>query len=254
MSDLAKRNEFGRKAELQTQAVLLDHFWVMKLSADLDGAVFLVQPSTRSVESLLQQTNACSFAVIQSKSCFEHAEVEISRLLVESPDRLPHRSFFISIQTVDHFGVVAEYFFSAEDVQSCFKKKSNHKGQEAFVFRVSEDKNFSQFQRKHREQIQMISKALSEVDLQKNQSFLKMVFELPDSGSVQPLMVQVSENQWQMRFDQTLFEFEKDENDIIHGWKCNQSDRKQLSPFLPAGSLNDFVFDPLNEEWIHRNR
>ena len=55
MSDLAKRNEYGRKAEYRTEAFLLDQFWVLNLSVDLDGAVFLVRPATRSAVSLHEQ-------------------------------------------------------------------------------------------------------------------------------------------------------------------------------------------------------
>ncbi len=32
-------------------------------------------------------------------------------------------------------------------------------------------------------------------------------------------------------FDQTLFEFERDENEIIHGIKVDSSGRKQMTPF-----------------------
>jgi hypothetical protein len=42
MSGLAHRNKNGRLAEHRTTAFLLDHFWVLKQSVDLDGAVFFV--------------------------------------------------------------------------------------------------------------------------------------------------------------------------------------------------------------------
>lgn len=254
MSDLVKRNESGRRAEHRTEVFLLDHFWVMKLAVDLDGAVFLVQPSTRTVESLNQQIGSRPFAVVRSLSCQEGAEVEISKLLVERSDRQSQNSFFVSIHILDSFGVASEYFFSADDVQSCFKRKSNQAGQEVFVFRVTEEKNFSQFRPKPRNRVQMISKALSGADLEKNQAFLKLVVEHHGSGLVQPPLVRVSENQWQMRYDQTLFEFERDDNDIIQGTKSDTLGQRRLNPFLPAGSFDDCVFDPFNEEWIQRSR
>ena len=253
MLDLVKQNEFGRRAEHRTEVFLLDHFWVMKLAVGLDGAVFLVQSSTRTVDSLNQQIRSCRFAVVKSLSCQEGAEVEIAKLLVERSDRQPQNSFFVSIHILDSFGVASDYFFSAEDVQSCFKRKSNQTGQEVFVFSVTEGKNFSQFRKKPRDRVQMILKALSGPDLERSQAFLKLVLEHHVSGSVQPPMVQVSENQWQMRHDQTLFEFERDENDIIHGSKSDLSGQRPLTPFLPAGSFEDFVFDPFNEEWIPRS-
>ena len=77
MPDLAKRNESGRRAERRTEVFLLNYFWVMKLSVDLDGAVFLVQPTTRSVESMRQQAGFPA-SVVKSLSCVEEAAVEVS--------------------------------------------------------------------------------------------------------------------------------------------------------------------------------
>lgn len=84
MSGLAERNAIGRRAEHRTEAFLLDHFWVLKLSLDLDGAVFLAHAPTRTLESLRQPTTVRPVAVIQSKSWEDGAEVEVARLFVES--------------------------------------------------------------------------------------------------------------------------------------------------------------------------
>ncbi len=253
MSDLAKRYEYGRRAERRTEVFLLNDFWVMKLSVDLNGAVFLVQPATPSIESMRKQAGSRSFAAVQSLCCTEGAEIEVPRILVERSDRQPHKEFFVSIHVLDRFGVASDYFFSAEEVQNSFKRKSNQNGQDVLVFGITEEKNFSQFQRKHRDRVQMISKSLSEVEFKENQVFLERVLECHGSGPVQQPLIQVSENQWQMRLDQTLFEFERDENEIIHGSKTDPSGQRQLTPFLPTGSFQDFTFDPFNEEWIQRN-
>lgn len=155
---------------------------------------------------------------------------------------------------LDRFGVASDYFFSAEELQSCFKRKLKQGGQDVFVFGITEERNFSQFQRKHRDCVQMISKSLSQIESEKDQDFLKLVVDCPSSGPVQPMLVQVSENQWQMRLDQTLFEFERSENEIILGSRVDPSGKRQLTPFFPTGSIDDFMFDPFNEEWIQRNR
>lgn len=155
---------------------------------------------------------------------------------------------------LDRFGVASDYFFSAEELQSCFKRKLQQGGQDVFVFGITEERNFSQFQRKHRDCVQMISKSLSQIESEKDQDFLKLVIDCPGSGPVQPMLVQVSENQWQMRLDQTLFEFERSENEIIHGSRVDPSGKRQLTPFFPTVSIDDFMFDPFNEEWIQRNR
>ena len=252
MSGLAERNANGRRAEHRTEAFLLDHFWVLKLSLELDGAVFLAHAPTRTLESLRQPTTVRPVAVIQSKSWEDGAEVEVARLFVERSDRQPQKEFFVSIRAVDHSGKNTDFFFSAEEVQSIFRRRTNTVGQEVFVFSITNERNFSQFQRRDREKESMISKALAGVDLEKNQAYLKQVFEMPGSGAVQALLIQVAENQWQMRSHDVLFEFERDENSIIHGWKCDSAGKKQIAPLLSDHPLDDFEFDPLNEEWIPR--
>lgn len=254
MLDLAKRNESGRTAERRTEVFLLTQFWVMKLSVEIDGAVFLVKSPSWSVESKRQQGAFSPTAVVKSLSCLEGDEVGVSKLLVESSDRQPHVAFFLSVQTVDRFGVLADYFFSADEVQSCFKRKSSQDGEDVFIFGITDEQNFSQFRRKASEKVRMIFKSLSRAESEKDQDFLNNVLDRHSSGPVEPLMVQVSENQWQMRLDQTLFEFERDENKIIHGSRVDASGQRQLTPFLPSGSIDDFRFDPFNEEWVQQSR
>lgn len=252
MSELAKRNDDGRRAESRTEAFLLDRFWVLKLSVDLDGAVFVVQPATRSADSLHQHTTTHSFSVVQSRSYRDGAEVEVAGSFVELPDRKPQRQFFVSIHAVDSFGVASDYFFSAEEVQSIFRRKVNPAGQEVFVFSITDERNYSQFRRKNREKESMISKALADVDLQKNQTYLNQVCEMPGSGSIRPLMIQVAENQWQMRFRDVLFEFERNENSIIYVSKSDSSGKKVIAHLLADSPLDDYEFDPLNEVWVRR--
>lgn len=254
MLDLAKRNESGRTAERRTEVFLLSKFWVRKLSVEIDGAVFLVNHASWSVEPKLQKAAFSPAAVVQSLSCSEGNEVGVAKLLVESSDRQPHVAFFLSVLTVDRFGVLADYFFSAEEVQSCFKRKSSQNGEDVFIFRITDEQNFSQFQRKASEKVRMILKALSRGESERDQDFLNKILDRYRSGPVEPLMVQVSENHWQMRLDQTLFEFEQDENKIIHGSRVDSSGQKQLTPFLPFSSIDDFRFDPFNEEWVQQSR
>ena len=67
-----------------------------------------------------------------------------------------------------------------------------------------------------------------------------------------PPLVQVAENQWQMRYRESLFEFDRDENSIIHGWKTDVTGKRQVNPLLPVRTLDDYEFDPLNEAWVQR--
>lgn len=251
MSDLAKRNEHGRRAEYRTEGFLLDHFWVFKISVDLDGAAFLVQPATRSAESLHHQTTTQPFAVVQSFAYGAGAEVEIARLLVEQPDCRAQQVFFASIHTVDRSGRDVDFFFSADEVQSVFKPTKNQSGQDVFVFAITGDRNFSQFQRNCQDRLGMIAKALVGATLERDKGYLSQVFELLGSGSVRPLLVQVSRNQWQIRHRESIYEFDLDENSIVHGWRTDPSGKREIAPLLVDSSLDDYEFDLLSQEWIH---
>ena len=50
-----KREENGKKGEARTEAFLLDSFWTMKRSVDVDGADFLVQEQTNTLEELRER-------------------------------------------------------------------------------------------------------------------------------------------------------------------------------------------------------
>ena len=96
--------------------------------------------------------------------------------------------------------------------------------------------------------------SLADVDLQKNQTYLNKVCEMPGSGSIRPLMIQVAENQWQMRYRDVLFEFERNENSIIYVSKSDSSGKKVIAHLLADNPLDDYEFDPLNEEWVRRSQ
>ena len=124
MLDLAKRNESGRRAERRTEVFLLNHSWVLKLSVDLDGAIFVAQQGTRTVASVRQQAGFSPSAAVKAMFCPEGAEVEVSTLLVERPNRKAYKEFFVSVRFLNRFAAASDYFFYAEEVQSCFKRKS----------------------------------------------------------------------------------------------------------------------------------
>ena len=252
MSGLAQRNENGRRAEYRTEAFLLDHFWVLKFSVNLDGAVFLIQTPTRSVESLGTPPVARPVSILLSVFCGSDGTAEIPRLFVERPDRRPQKEVFVSIHAAEKPGEPTELFFSAEEVQSVCRRKTNAAGQDVFVFAVTQERNFSQFQRRSRVKADMISTALAGVDPGENQELLKRLIKTIGPGSVQPPLVQVAENQWQMRYRESLFEFDRDENSIIHGWKTDVTGKRQVNPLLPVRPLDDYEFDPLNEKWVQR--
>ena len=80
MSDLAKQQENGTKGEARTQAFLLDEFWVLRRSVDVDGADYLVQIQADTTEELeARQYSIQPFGVVQSKFFEGRNEVRLKR-------------------------------------------------------------------------------------------------------------------------------------------------------------------------------
>ncbi len=250
VSGAAQRNENGRLAEYRAEGFLIDHFWVAKFAVQLDGAVFLIRRLPRSVESINTQSAAEPVAILLSTFCRADRTTEIPRPLIEGPDGQPQKATFISIHLTETLGEPSELFFSASEVQAVCRRMKNSAEQEVFKFAVTPERNFSQFQRKSGMKAAMISSVLASIELPENQAFLKLTIKTMGPASVQPLMVQVAENQWQMRYRNALFEFEQDDNSIIHGWKSDSSGQKDIASLLPQSPLDRYVFDPLNEVWV----
>ena len=93
MSDLAKREENGAKGESLTQSILLSRFWVLLRSTDIDGADFLVQRRSNSLEALRQRAHGIDiFGIIQSKYFENSNRVNVQKTYVLGKVRIS-RSF-----------------------------------------------------------------------------------------------------------------------------------------------------------------
>ncbi|MDE1483386.1 hypothetical protein KKI90_20390 [Xenorhabdus bovienii] len=116
MSVLAKREENGAKGESLTQSILLSRFWVMKRSADVDGADFLVQRRSDSLEALRQRAHGIDiFGIIQSKYFENSNRVDVQKSYVLD-DGIPRKDFFCMLHSHDEEEEPLHYFFSAEDI------------------------------------------------------------------------------------------------------------------------------------------
>jgi hypothetical protein len=159
----------------------------------------------------------------------------------------------------DEVGVVSDLFFSAEEVQSLFRRRSNSSGEEEFAFSITADRNFGQFRRTNRIKAGMITSALTTTDSAGSQALMTQASKLASSGSAWPPLVQVSQIQWQMRYRESLFEFELIDDPesgfaVVHGWKSDASGQRNLTPLATERPMDEYQFDPLNEEWVPRSR
>ncbi|VXB28005.1 conserved hypothetical protein [Pseudomonas sp. 8BK] len=116
MSELAKQEENGRSGESLTQSILLSRFWVLKRSADVDGADFLVQKQSDNLDEVRRRAHEIQIlGIVQSKYFERSNQAKILKSYVLEKEQ-PRKEFFCSLHTHDQDGEAVHYFFSAEDV------------------------------------------------------------------------------------------------------------------------------------------
>lgn len=136
----AKQQNNGGKGETRTQGLLLDDFWVLKRSVDVDGADFLVQLPASSIEEL-RNRHAEAFGVVQAKYFEGRNQVRISRACVES-ESSPRSNFFAILHTDNSEREKIYYFFSAEQIRDFFNLS---KCGEYYSFRLTKARDYAQF-------------------------------------------------------------------------------------------------------------
>ena len=139
MSKLAKREENGDLGESLTQSILLSRFWVLKRSADVDGADFLVQRQCDSLEELRARARQIQIlGIVQSKYFEASNRVEVQKAYVLD-DEKPRKEFFCLIHTHDKSGEHVYYFFSAADI---VKEFEDNEEKEVYWFALTQERQY----------------------------------------------------------------------------------------------------------------
>ncbi|UMR30717.1 hypothetical protein MJ904_00070 [Massilia sp. MB5] len=111
--------ENGSKGEARTKALLLDRFWVLERSVDVDGADFIVQP--RDGKHLLSK-NPPRMALVQAKF-FQNAKTNayIHAEYVKDENDVPRAEFFILVHSQEEDEQTV-YLLSAHQVVNEFTR------------------------------------------------------------------------------------------------------------------------------------
>lgn len=145
MSLLAKREENGARGESLTQSVLLSRFWVLKRSADVDGADFLVQHQYNTLEEVRHKAHGIEIlGIIQSKYFENSNRVEIQKSYVLN-NGVPRKEFFCCLHSHDESGEPEHYFFSAEDIVKEFTQSACKK---YYWFALSSTRRYENYKNK----------------------------------------------------------------------------------------------------------
>lgn len=171
MSDLAKREENGAKGESLTQSILLSRFWVLLRSTDIDGADFLVQRRSNSLEALRQRAHGIDiFGIIQSKYFENSNRVNVQKTYVLDGG-IPRKDFFCMLHSHDEEEEPFNYFFSAEDIVKEFKLSSC---KEFYWFALTSNRQYDAYKNKKQKFIlDKIELGIFQTESEANKKFIK---------------------------------------------------------------------------------
>lgn len=117
-----KSMENGSVGEARTRAFLLDQFWILERSVDVDGADFLVQVKPNQ-QTLLSGTVA-KFGRVQSKFVQDaNTVIKIKRTYLLKDDDTTRTDFFLIVNT-GSAGAQKMYFLTADQIVDEYKTNS----------------------------------------------------------------------------------------------------------------------------------
>jgi hypothetical protein len=220
------RQENGAIAEARTRALLMDRFWVLERSADVEGADLIIQRRLTH-RSLLDRTPP-RLGIIQTKffgsastTHYVHCEY------VSDSDSKPRPEFFLICHTGTEDGVQT-YLLSSEDVAKNFKvTPEDHSKPNRFAL-PGKDVLIQRFQIVDRRgALDRIERALRDADFERNQAFAAWL--LPGVKDEMPPILPMYEEPIDNRWTDIPKEFENlreaarhasYEFETVHGYLC----------------------------------
>jgi hypothetical protein len=200
------RQEHGTLAEARTRAILLDRFWILERSADIDGADLIIQRRLTH-RSLLDRTPPrvgfiqAKFYADPTTTHYVHSEY------VRSPEGRPRSEFFV----ICHSGIedrAQSFLLSAEEISERFKlTSSEHSKPGRFVLpgRAVLTQRFQILDRGT--VLDRIERALHDADFDTNRAFAS--WALPTFKNEAPPILAMYEEKIDNRWADIPTEFER---------------------------------------------
>jgi hypothetical protein len=165
------RQENGVISEARTRSFLVDRFWILERSADIEGVDFLVQ--RRLIGRSLLDRSAPPLGVIQAKFCASPKTTHyIHREYVLDPEGTPRSEFFLICHTGAE-DAAQSYLLSASEIVANFKETdTNHSRPSCFALpgRALMIQRFAIVDRVRA--LDRIENTLRQADFDKNRRFL----------------------------------------------------------------------------------
>lgn len=172
MSELAKRAENGALGEALTATILMNKFWVLKRSVDIEGADLLIQEQSDTLEELFNRKIRIQvFGIAQSKFFELYNAVRIEKKYVEDDLGVARNEFFAFLHTRDEQDENPCYFFTAEEIQRAFSDDGTH-----YRFAITRERIYDQYRRRNKEILQIIADNLANVERERNEAFIRRIY------------------------------------------------------------------------------
>lgn len=241
MSNLAKKEENGKKGEARTQALLLDSFWVLVRSVDVEGADFLVQIPAESLEELWERKNKIQvFGVIQAKYFEGNNQVKISKKYVEDNLGLPRTDFFAILHSNDEEGEDVHYFFTANEIQEKFYIDTN---KEYYCFSLTKNRDYVDSKNKKKKDIfATIKEGILKTEEKRNKDLVEIVYV----NTQQPTTATYSTSPTtkEIETDSAIYKLEQHGDRIERTKTCKVTGTK-MNVGSELGNIEDTDYDPL---------
>jgi hypothetical protein len=193
-----KRMDNGAIGEARTKAFLIDRFWILDRSVDIDGADLIIQRKITAVNLL--DPKPPRFGVIQVKFFNNIATTQyIHKEYLIDKSGMPRDEFFLVCHT-GFEGETAQYLVSAKEIVETFDvAKAGHTHEGKFVIpgrMILQTDTFKVVSPRHA--LDRIERAIEKADFERNRFFIS--WALPsvnaDFKKIDPIYLEPIENWW----------------------------------------------------------
>ncbi|EAS64468.1 hypothetical protein L4D04_15575 [Photobacterium angustum] len=173
---IAKQEFNGKRGEARTSAILLDRFWVLQRSVDVEGADCLVQLTANSLQELTQRKNKIqAIGIVQSKFFEGRNQVKIKKEYVIDNGK-PSLEFFALLHTDDENGNEVHYFFSSEEIVENFYLNSQ---KDHYCFSITNERKYSEFKNIAKKKLlDRIETAILTAEIERNTKFVNALYSI----------------------------------------------------------------------------
>ncbi|MDB6105353.1 MAG: hypothetical protein JWO52_5352 [Gammaproteobacteria bacterium] len=187
----------GSIGEARTRAFLLDRFWVLERSVDIDGADFIIE--RRLTRQTLLDRAPPRFGVVQVKFFASAGTTQyVHEEYVKDPEGKPRSEFFLICHTGDEEEARA-FLMTAQDIVDTFEVVTEGTREGKYRIGGAQLLGSNQFAISNRRRaLDRVERALQAADFATNRSFMSWLLPSArlDAAAIDPLYREPIDNNW----------------------------------------------------------